>query len=193
MKILIVILCINKKKISKSLLSFKKVFKKFPDVTPIYSNNNRTEIIEIIKRNDLSGIILGGSESRILQKDRIDVPIEIFKSKIPILGICYGFQLMIEKMCYESSIGSFKNNNENIANRYLTIDTSILKVPKSKYYFIHHDFVKKIPNNWSKDIIHGDQIWMAHNKKMIGIQFHPEKYETSGERFFSNWIKMLTK
>lgn len=192
MKILVVILCTRKNTISKSQLSFQKMFENFPHVTPIYTFNNKKEILENIKESNISGIILGGSESRVLQKDKVDVPIEVFKSNIPILGICYGFQLMIEKLCGETSIGSFKNNDQKIATRYLTIDTPILKVPKSKYYFIHHDFVNKVPTKWSKDIIKGDQIWMAHHNKMIGIQFHPEKYKTSGKRFFQNWIKMLT-
>jgi len=192
MNILVIILCVHKKTITDSQVSYQKLFKNFPHVNPIYTINNKQEIIKYLKSGDISGIILGGSESRVLQKQRVDVPDEIFQSNVPILGICYGFQLMIEKMCKEASIGTFKNNYESKATRYLTIDTPILQVPKSKYYFIHHDFVKQIPDTWTKDIIMGDQIWMAHHKSMIGVQFHPEKYKTSGVRFFSKWIKMLS-
>lgn len=195
MNVLIIVMCCPKKHLTDSITykSFQMVFKNINDVTPIYTRNNEDEINDILLFFKISGIIIGGSESRVLQKNRVDVPDKVFKSKVPILGICYGFQLMIERMCKESSIGTFKNNQETKTTRYLTIDTPILKVPKSKYHFIHYDFVEKIPNHWSKDIVHCGQIWMAHYKNMIGVQFHPEKYPTSAQRFFSNWIKLLQK
>lgn len=193
MNILIIVMCCSKKDIAESITykSFQSIFNKMNDITPIYTRNNDKDIKEILKTQSISGIIIGGSESRVLQKSRLDVPDRIFKYNVPILGICYGFQLMMERICKESSIGTFKNNKETKTTRYLTIDTPVMKVPRSKYYFLHHDYVKQVPKEWTKDIVQGEQIWMAHHKNMIGVQFHPEKYQTSGSRFFSNWIKLL--
>ena len=147
------------------------------------ASSSSTAAVEII-----DGVYVGSDTVEMLA---VDVPDRIFKYNVPILGICYGFQLMMERICKESSIGTFKNNKETKTTRYLTIDTPVMKVPRSKYYFLHHDYVKQVPKEWSKDIVQGEQIWMAHHKNMIGVQFHPEKYQTSGSRFFSNWIKLL--
>ena len=48
---------------------------------------------------------------------------------------------------------------------------------------------------WKKIISHKKQIWMAYDKykKIIGIQFHPEKLNKSRKIFFDNWLKYIDK
>ena len=52
---------------------------------------------EIFKLKDykfVKGIILSGGPSTVTKKDFQSIPKIIFKKKIPILGICYGLQLI---------------------------------------------------------------------------------------------------
>ena len=44
--------------------------------------------------NEIKGIILSGGPSSVTKKKFQTLPKDIFKKKIPILGICYGLQLI---------------------------------------------------------------------------------------------------
>ena len=44
--------------------------------------------------NNVKGLIFSGGPSTVTTKKFESVPIELFKKKIPILGICYGLQLI---------------------------------------------------------------------------------------------------
>ena len=51
-------------------------------------------ILKIKKYKNIKGIIFSGGPSTVTKKKFQSVPKEIFKKKIPILGICYGLQLI---------------------------------------------------------------------------------------------------
>ena len=53
-----------------------------------------SEILKIKKYNNIQGIIFSGGPSTVTKKKFQSIPREIFNKKIPILGICYGLQLI---------------------------------------------------------------------------------------------------
>ena len=58
----------------------------------------------------IKGIVLSGGPSTVTKKKYLSIPKEIFSKKIPILGICYGLQL-ISKL-FGGSIKSLKKKRE---------------------------------------------------------------------------------
>ena len=52
------------------------------------------EAIELKKYDNIKGIILSGGPSTVTNKNFQTIPKNIFKQKIPVLGICYGLQLI---------------------------------------------------------------------------------------------------
>ena len=60
--------------------------------------------------NKIKGIILSGGPSTVTKKRYLSIPKEIFQKKIPILGICYGLQLIAK--LFGGSIKSFKKKRE---------------------------------------------------------------------------------
>ena len=52
------------------------------------------ELVKIKKYQDIKGIILSGGPSTVTKKKYQSIPKEILRKKIPILGICYGLQLI---------------------------------------------------------------------------------------------------
>ena len=52
------------------------------------------ELYKIKDFNDIKGIILSGGPSTVTKKNFLRIPKEILLKKIPILGICYGLQLI---------------------------------------------------------------------------------------------------
>ena len=75
-----------------------------------FRNWTSKNIINTIKKYNIKGIILSGSEYRILEKHKKipKIPDKIFKLNIPILGECYGFQYLIKYFGNKEYISSFK-------------------------------------------------------------------------------------
>ena len=63
-------------------------------------------------------------------------------------------------------------------------------IPKNKYYFIHADYIVKVPKNFKIIKKINNKIMIAYNykKNILGVQFHPEKYKKSSKLFFNTWI-----
>ena len=148
-------------------------------------------LIKFIKNNNITGIILSGSNYRILdsKNKRSSLPYKILKLNIPILGICYGYQWLIKTLCGNNCIKSFKNKLREY-DKYLYINKPF-RINKIRYHFKHFDYIKKIPNKWKAVIKYEDQIWMVYYNNIIGVQFHPERYSKSGKFFYKKWIKHI--
>ena len=52
------------------------------------------ELRNIKNFDQIKGIILSGGPSTVTKKSHLSIPKEIFQKKIPVLGICYGLQLI---------------------------------------------------------------------------------------------------
>ena len=70
--------------------------------------------------NSVRGIILSGGPSTVTKEKFERVPIEIFSKKIPILGICYGLQLIAK--LYGGKIKSSKKKENLEGHLYLKKD-----------------------------------------------------------------------
>ena len=56
------------------------------------------------KADNLRGIILAGSPCSVREKDAPNVDLEDYRGKVPILGICYGAQLMVHQPCWSKVV-----------------------------------------------------------------------------------------
>lgn len=188
--ILIIMMTIGINKVYK--YRFDRSFDK--NVKLHYVHWTKKNIINYIKKNNINGIILTGSKHRILEdhKKIANLPKKILKLNIPILGICYGYQWIIKNLCGKKCLASFPKKSKHITKK-------IIKKPftlnKKFYKFVHYDYITNIPKYWNIVIKEGSQIWMSYdkNKKIIGIQFHPEAVKKTRKMFFRKWIKYICK
>ena len=133
--------------------------------------------LEKIKEINPKGIIFTGGPASVYGEDSPKCDPEIFNLGIPVLGICYGMQLMTATL----------GGNVARANKreYGTIDVSInnssllFKGFENTNVFLmsHTDFVEKVPEGF-QNIGHTESCPNAAMenpaKKLYGIQFHPE-------------------
>lgn len=134
-------------------------------------------------------IIISGSKYSVLKKNSPKIPKKLLKLDIPILAICYGFQAIAKMTCNKKTcINSFYTKELNIYSKFIEI-LHPFKVPRMRYYFAHHDFVKELSNKWMTVIEHDDRKIMSIKDNIIGVQFHPERYKTAGLVFFKAWLK----
>ena len=191
MKILLINLYSKPDKFKKKMISFKKIFKGKSKLI-IKNWNDKNGIIKILKKGDINGIILSGSDFRIKKDNKGIIPDEVFKSNIPILGICYGFQYLVYYYSSLANIKTFKNRKYNTYDKKLIINKPF-KIRKINYNFHHHDYIYKLPKNWKISIKYRNIIYMGFYNKNIGIQFHPENYKKSSKIFYSIWLKFIRK
>lgn len=145
-----------------------------------------------VKSAGVQGIILSGSPASLEGKGFPLPPKGIFKLGIPILGICYGLQVMVKMMGGEVGRGKAREYGET---RTEIIDKSSLffGMPSFiKTWMSHYDCVKKLPYGFSVLAKTGNMsVAAAGNKKMdlYGLQFHPEVIHTEmGEKIISNFL-----
>ena len=151
------------------------------------------------KFNNIKGLILSGGPSSVTTKKFPRISKEIFKKKIPVLGICYGLQL-IAKM-FGGKIKPSKKKREFGRASLLKKKTSPLikkYLTKKKFVWMsHEDAVVKLPKNFkivasTKD----SKLTIIENasKKIYGVQFHPEVTHTdNGQVIFKNFLFSICK
>jgi len=164
---------------------------------------------EIITIDDLSkiedfekikGIILSGGPSTVTKKKFPSIPKKIFLKKIPILGICYGLQLIVK--LFGGSIKSLKSNREfGRAVLYKKNNSLLTKnffKKKNKFVWMsHQDAVTKLPRGFKQIASTKEsKLTIIENSqnKIFGIQFLQEVTHTNNEqKNFKNFIFSICK
>ncbi len=158
------------------------------------------EVIKIKNLTGVKGFILSGGPSTVTKNKYPNIPKWLFKKKIPILGICYGLQL-IAKMC-GGTIKSQKKRREfgraimKKKNKSLLIK-NFFKSNKSSVWMSHQDAVTSLPKNF-KTIASttNSKFTIIENseRRLYGIQFHPEITHTeNGKEIFKNFLFSICK
>ncbi len=142
---------------------------------------------------NIKGIIFSGGPSTVTKKKYQSVPKTIFKKNIPILGICYGLQL-IAKLC-GGKIKSSKKRREFgrafLAKKNNSLLTKRFYKKKQSVWMSHEDAVVKLPKNFKVIAsTKASKFTIIENtkSKIYGIQFHPEVTHTdNGNQIFRNF------
>ena len=148
----------------------------------------------------IKGIILSGGPLNVYQINKYSFDKSIINLNIPILGICFGHQ-MLSKLnggrVKQSKHREFGLANIHKKNESLLISNFFNKQKSKKVWMSHADQVSKLPKNFkviasstnSKFAIVENKL-----KKFYGIQFHPEVTHTeNGKKLISNFIFLICK
>lgn len=148
------------------------------------------------------GIILSGGPSSIYEKSAPLPNFDLEKLSIPILGICYGCQVIGSTFGGQVEPKSTSDTNGSRGEygvQDLMIDSPLSPLfadidLSSKVIMSHGDSIVKSPPNFSKLASTSDCEFAAissNDKKIYGIQFHPEVTHTEiGTQIFKNFINI---
>ena len=148
--------------------------------------------IDKIKEKNPKGIIFTGGPASVYGEDSPKCNNEIFELGIPILGICYGMQLMTHVLGGKVSkadtreYGTTKVNIDNTSSLFKNFDS------ENNFLMSHTDFVSEVPNGF-KNIgftEHCPNAAMENpEKNLFGIQFHPEvNLSVNGTQVIKNFL-----
>ena len=141
---------------------------------------------------DIAGIVLSGGPQSVYDKESPQIDEEIFNLGLPILGLCYGHQLMAHTLGGEVKAGKIKEYGQ--AKLKIENQSPIFKKIKtsSTVWMSHGDSVSKLPKEFittgtTNDC---DIAAMANfEKNFYGLQFHPEVHHTEqGLEILNNFV-----
>lgn len=148
--------------------------------------------IEQIKAMNPKGIILTGGPNSCYEEGAATYSKELFELGIPVLGLCYGAQLMQHLLGGKVE----KANVREYGKSHLTVDNSsplFTNVEKESICWMSHtDYISKIAPDFKIVATTPDCPVAAYenkDKNLYGIQFHPEVLHTQeGKKMLSNFV-----
>ena len=157
-----------------------------------------------IKHKDIDyytkGIILSGGPLNVYQINKYSFDKKIIQSGVPILGICFGHQILSKLnggKVKQSKHREFGLANINKKKESLLTKNFFNNKTTNKVWMSHADQVSKLPKNFN--VIASSQnskfaIIENKIKKFYGVQFHPEVTHTeNGKKLISNFIFLICK
>src|SRR5690606_5122772 len=142
---------------------------------------------------DIKGIILSGSPCSVRDKDAPEISLDLLKKNIPVLGVCYGAQLIAQKSggsVTPSSIREYGRAKLTTVDHHsdllkeISIDTQV--------WMSHADTIERVPDHF--DIIASTPsvriaAYKLKGENIYGIQFHPEVTHTlEGKNLLRNFV-----
>ena len=166
--------------------------------TQVYSEvlSYRTTIEQLRKLNP-KGIILSGGPNSVYDNGAPHCNPEIWDLGIPILGVCYGMQLMVQNLGGE--VAKAERGEYGKASLYIDDPTDLLTNVEdgTTMWMSHGDSVTRMPPRFEL-LAHTENTPCAaianHDSKMYGVQFHPEVvHSVGGLALIRNFVYHICK
>jgi GMP synthase (glutamine-hydrolysing) len=147
---------------------------------------------EIQHRVEIKGIILSGGPSSVYEKDAPQFDASILETGIPVLGLCYGHQLIADIIGGDVRAGEKREYGITYVNVNKSVDILQGLNRSEKVWMSHGDTVYSLPDEY-EILAFTDNTPIAafrHSKKPIyGLQWHPEVTHTEhGDEVLRNFV-----
>ncbi|CEA03613.1 GMP synthase [glutamine-hydrolyzing] [Metalysinibacillus saudimassiliensis] len=154
--------------------------------------HSHTTTAEEIKAMNATGIIFSGGPNSVYGEDAFHIDPAIFDLGLPILGICYGMQLMAHQ--FGGKVESSDKREYGKADISLTADSTLFgDLPTNQVVWMSHgDHVTAAPEGFTVNVtspsckIAG---MVNEERKMYAVQFHPEvQHSVHGNDLLRNFV-----
>lgn len=146
------------------------------------------------KLRDSRGVIVSGGPQNLSDSKALSVDKKIYSLGVPILGICYGLQLMAHQLGGKVSRG--KKREYGPAELTIRRPCALLKglTKKQLTWMSHGDFVSRMPKGFVHTASSENCRYAAiadDKRRLYGFQFHPEVSHTRyGKEMLKNFVKI---
>ncbi|PKL49371.1 MAG: GMP synthase (glutamine-hydrolyzing), partial [Nitrospira bacterium HGW-Nitrospira-1] len=148
--------------------------------------------IEKIRDFNPKGIVLSGGPSSVYEEGAPIPDMQIFQLGVPVLGICYGMQLMAYHL--NGKVARALKREYGQVELFVDNNTDLLHgiSPQTKVWMSHGDRIEKMPEGFSAigHTANSPVAAMADSvKRLFALQFHPEVAHTiEGIRILHNFV-----
>lgn len=145
-----------------------------------------------IRKEKPDALILSGGPQSVYAPHSPAISKEIFELGIPILGICYGLQIMAHVL--GGKVKSSKKREYGFAHLKVTDRKGLLSNIKDRgqVWMSHGDKVNRVPSGFLVSGVTSNcnaAVIESRKKKIFGVQFHPEvMHTTQGLRILANFL-----
>ena len=153
--------------------------------------------IEEARQKNLKGIILSGGPASVLEPDSYICDEEYFNLGLPMLGICYGLQLMGKVM--GGKLLRAESREYGPALMTPSLDNPLWNgdLESSRVWMSHGDSLEQLPQGF-RNIGQTSSVEHAAiadlERGMYALQFHPEVFHTAkGKQFLQNFLINICK
>ncbi|WP_415278559.1 glutamine-hydrolyzing GMP synthase [Candidatus Pelagibacter sp. Uisw_094] len=162
-------------------------------------SHKKIKITQITKDN-IAGIILSGGPLNVYENDKFKFDKKILKLEIPILGICFGHQILSKLLggkVKKSKHREFGLATINKVSNSILTKNFFNKNNTSNVWMSHADQVSKMPKNFKVIAsTKNSKLTIIENIKdnFYGVQFHPEVTHTNkGKILLRNFVFLICK
>ena len=139
------------------------------------------------------GIILSGGPSSVYAKDAPLPDPAIFKLRVPVLGICYGLQLLAQYLGGKVEPGQKREYGKGTLRVKDSFCALFANLPeKLQVWNSHGDKLTRLPNGFKSVAVTDNSDYAAiegRSGKVFGLQFHPEVVHTpNGREIIANFV-----
>lgn len=159
----------------------------------VYSElHPHTITAEEIRKMNPSGIIFSGGPNSVYDENSFRCDEEIFEMGLPILGICYGMQLMT--VHFNGKVEKAKNREYGKAEMNIQNQTKLFHdMPQEQIVWMSHgDLVVEAPAGFTVDGTNAHCPIAAMSdeaRKLYAVQFHPEvRHSVYGNELLKNFV-----
>ena len=150
-----------------------------------------------IRENGVTALILSGGPSSVYEDKAPDINPQIFELGLPVLGICYGLQLISRHFGAkvhsdnrrEYGRSAIRFRKESVLFNNVEDNTTV--------WMSHGDHVDSVPEGFDVIAVSGNNVpaALAHREKsLMGLQFHPEVIHTiEGTKILENFLFGIAK
>lgn len=142
---------------------------------------------------NIKGVILSGSPCSVREEDAPRIDLDQFRGKVPLLGVCYGAQLMAQML--GGDVKPSQHREYGRAKMEIKDEDSSLLAglsETSQVWMSHADTIVRIPESFHI-IASTESVEVAafkiEDELTYGIQFHPEvTHSTEGKQLLHNFV-----
>jgi GMP synthase (glutamine-hydrolysing) len=150
---------------------------------------------EDVERLRPRAFILSGGPASVYEEGAPQAPSYVFESGLPILGICYGMQLLAHQLGGKVAPGASREYGHALIHRSDPTDSSLAvlaDVPATMPVWMSHgDKIVQLPPRF-RALAYSDNspfAMMANDNGYVGLQFHPEVVHTTyGKQILRNFL-----
>ncbi len=145
-----------------------------------------------LRDRNIRGYILSGGPASVLEDGSPKLQMSFYETTLPVLGICYGLQLMALQLGGRLSRAEFREYGR--ATIDISTQNRLLKgvTSPSQVWMSHGDSVDALPDGFARLATTGDIPYAAvadDKRRFYGVQFHPEvMHTTEGAKILRNFL-----
>lgn len=144
------------------------------------------DVIDLVNQESISGVVLSGGPASVNESNPPTIDPKLFELGKPVLGICYGWQLMAQLLG-----GKIRSTHKEYGPEVITFSRNLFQLQQvtSTVFMSHGDTVVRLPAGF--DVIAStpsvQNAFVANEvDHLYGVQFHPEADHTEcGQEFLT--------